>query len=105
MWNSLQQLIKTCFYFFSSPQLSANPFPHLPLHRKCRVISHEFPQFSSLLPPSTCLKGQTFSIALILISPFYASSHTLLHQLSLSSSQYIVNSRKILSTRKNKKKE
>ena len=84
------------FFFFCSPSLSTNPFPHILFQRKCGVIRHQLPQFSSLLPPQirifTCVKGGQFSIALILIFPFYASFHTLLHQWSLSSSQYIINS-------------
>ena len=85
-----------CFFFFFSPSLSTNPFPHILFQRKCGVIRHQLPQFSSLLPPQihifTCVKGGQFSIAPILIFPFYASFHTLLHQWSLSSSQYIINS-------------
>lgn len=81
--------------FFFTPHLSTNLFLHL-LQGKCGVIRHTFPQFSSLLPPKshifTCLKGGKFSIVLILSSPFYASFHTLHHQLSVSSSQYIVHS-------------
>lgn len=85
-----------CFFFFCSPYLSTNPFPHILFQRKCGVIRHQLPQFSSLLPPQihifTCLKGGQSSTAPILIFPFYASFHTLLHQWSLSSSQYIINS-------------
>ena len=84
------------FFFFCSPSLSTNPFPHILFQRKCGVIRHQLPQFSSLLPPQihifTCVKGGQFSIAPILIFPFYASFHTLLHQWSLSLSQYIINS-------------
>lgn len=85
-----------CFFFFCSPYLSTNLFPHILFQRKCGVIRHQLPQFSSLLPPQihifTCLKGGQSSTAPILIFPFYASFHTLLHQWSLSSSQYIINS-------------
>ena len=88
-------VVAVVFFLLQPVPLSTNPFPHILFQRKWGVIRHQLPQFSSLLPPKihifTCLNGGQFSTALILIFPFYASFHTLLHQWSLSSSQYIIN--------------
>lgn len=88
--------IPNSFLILSNPHLSTNPSCHLLLQSKCRVFSHKFPQLSSPLPPKICsfnLKRK-ISIALILVSPFYASFHTWLHQLSFIPVFSILSSRK-----------